>query len=312
VAYEYREFPEFSWSPSRQRQLDDCPRAYYYRYYLSWNGWLAEAAPDRRETYRLGKLTGFDALFGREIDRRAREIERAARRGSTPPSVDEMERRTRAALNDAWRSSKRERQRFEASPKQVTMLRAVYLGEDGRDEIDRVEQRLRTSLECLAAREHWRRIGACGREGRIEIPDFDSFTVDDVKVFALPDLAYVHRGTLHVVDWKSGRRGDGYRTQVLLSSFWALSTEAGREAGRAEGHLEYLSLGEEEHVEIPEDHEGRVTAVVQAGVEKMRALLRDPKLNAPLEMTAFERRESGLCRSCNFGPLCTRHRAEGR
>jgi hypothetical protein len=36
----------------------------------------------------------------------------------------------------------------------------------------------------------------------------------------------------------------------------------------------------------------------------MRALLADPERNVPLEMAAFERRESGLCRTCNFAPVC--------
>ena len=43
---------------------------------------------------------------------------------------------------------------------------------------------------------------------------------------------------------------------------------------------------------------------MHAGVAQMRALLADPEQNIPLEMSAFERRESGLCRSCNFAPLC--------
>ena len=135
MAYEYRELPEFSWSPSRQRLLDDCPRAYFYRYYLSWNGWLDDPPADSREAYRLDKLTGFDALFGLEIDKRARELERCARQGLAPPALDEMERRTRKALNDAWRSSKRQRQQFDARPKQVTMLRALYLGQDAAGEV---------------------------------------------------------------------------------------------------------------------------------------------------------------------------------
>jgi hypothetical protein len=311
VAYEYREFPEFSWSPSRQRQLDDCPRAYFYRYYLSWNGWLDDAPADSREAYRLGKLTGFDALLGLEIDRRAADLERAARTGATPPTIDEMERRTRAALNDAWRSSKRDRQRFDARPKQVTMLRAIYHGQDAQDEIERVEGRLRPSLENLASREHWPRIRECGAEGHVEIPEFGSMTVDGIKVFALPDLAYVYRATLHVIDWKSGRRGDGHQNQVLLSSFWALATPAGCDATAVEGHLEYLAIGEDEAVVIPADHAERVSVIVADGVARMRELLRDPETNAPLEMVSFARRESGLCRTCNFLPLCERHREAG-
>jgi hypothetical protein len=308
LAYEYRELPEFSWSPSRQRLLDDCPRSYFYRYYLSWNGWLDDGPADSREAYRLGKLTGFDALFGLEIDKRARELERCAREGLAPPAPDEMERRTREALNDAWRSSKRQRQQFDARPKQVTMLRALYLGRDTTAEVERVEQRLRPALENLASREHWQRLAECGADGRIELPEFASFEVDGTKVFALPDLAYVHHGTLHVIDWKSGRRSDGYETQVLLSSFWALSTPAAREAEATTGHLEYLSEGADVIVDIPEDVNGRVTAIVQAGVQKMRGLLRDVASNAPLDRESFVPHESGLCRTCNFLPLCERHR----
>jgi hypothetical protein len=312
LAYEHRELPEFSWSPSRQRLLDDWPRAYFYRYYLSWNGWLDDPPADAREAYRLGKLTGFDALFGLEIDKRALELEQCARQGLAPPTLEEMERRTREALNDAWRSSKRQRQQFDVRPKQVTMLRALYLGQDAAGEVERVEQRLRLALDNLASREHWLRIAECGADGKVELPEFASFSVDGIKVFALPDLAYVHRGTLHVIDWKSGRRSEGHQTQVLLSSFWALSTPAGREATAAAGHLEYLAEGAEVIVDIPADLAESISTIVRAGVQEMRALLRDPGSNAPLDRESFVPRESGLCRTCNFLPLCKRHRQAER
>jgi PD-(D/E)XK nuclease superfamily len=219
-----------------------------------------------------------------------------------------MERRTREALNDAWRSSKRQRQQFDVRPKQVTMLRALYLGQDTAGEVERVGQRLRPVLENLASREHWRRLAECGADGKVELTEFASFPVEGTKVFALPDLAYVHRGTLHVVDWKSGRRSEGHQTQVLLSSFWALSTPAGREAPATTGHLEYLAEGVDVTVDIAEDLAERVSAIVQAGVRGMRELLRDPASNAPLGRESFAPRESGLCRTCNFLPLCERHR----
>jgi hypothetical protein len=36
----------------------------------------------------------------------------------------------------------------------------------------------------------------------------------------------------------------------------------------------------------------------------MHALLADADRNAPLEKAAFARRESGLCKTCNFAPIC--------
>ena len=38
-------YPELSWSISRPRKLDRCPRAFYCSYYLAWNGWLDEGRP---------------------------------------------------------------------------------------------------------------------------------------------------------------------------------------------------------------------------------------------------------------------------
>ena len=42
MTFEVRPYPD-SWSISRQRKLDQCPRAYFYTYYLDWNGWLDDA-----------------------------------------------------------------------------------------------------------------------------------------------------------------------------------------------------------------------------------------------------------------------------
>lgn len=134
MAFEIHPYPEFSWSISRQRLLEQCPRAYHYRYYASWNGWLRDASEESRLAYRLSKLTGLDALLGQEIDVGAREIEAAARAGQDLPTASELAARTRAALSRAWRSS-RDRASFEASPKSVTMLRSIYVKQEPKAEV---------------------------------------------------------------------------------------------------------------------------------------------------------------------------------
>jgi hypothetical protein len=57
-------------------------------------------------------------------------------------------------------------------------------------------------------------------------------------------------------------------------------------------------------VEAAPDFRDQAAETVRAGVAQMRALLAAPERNIPLGMAAFERRESGLCRSCNFFPIC--------
>ena len=83
MTFEIKPYPEFAWSISRQRKLDQCPRALLLHLLpAGWNGWLDEAPDEARTAYRLGKLTSLDALLGQQIDERARELEAAARAGA--------------------------------------------------------------------------------------------------------------------------------------------------------------------------------------------------------------------------------------
>ena len=298
-------YPEFAWSISRQRLLEQCPRAYFYRYYASWNGWLREAPEEARLAYRLSKLTGLDALLGQEIDVRAREIEAAARAGEDPPRASELEARTRAALNQAWQSS-RDRASFEASPKLVTMLRSIYLGREPDTEVARVKEKIPLCIQNLLAVPHWERVASCGEEGCVLIPDFAHFFVGEVKAFAAADLAYVHDGTLHVIDWKTGREGDDNHLQVLLSAHCLRENDPSLAGLVTEGRVHYLGTGETLDVTIPDVLAEVARSAANEGVGLMRRYLLDPEGNVPLDAGEFNRRESGLCLSCNFAPLCER------
>ena len=310
MTFEIKPYPEFAWSISRQRKLDQCPRAYFYAYYLGWNGWLDDAPTETRVAYRLGKLTSLDALLGQQTDVRARELGAAARAGQQLPAADELETRTREALRELWTQSKNGRAAFEARPNKVTMLRSIYAGQDTQPETDRLNQKAGPSMQGLLVTSHWERLWACGDEGRVEVPAFASFPHDGVKVFAAPDLAYVEGGVLHVIDWKTGRADDSNPMQVLLQMWWALETYPELAQAIADGslevrgYLEYVAAGSAQPVEAAPGFRDRAAETVHAGVAQMRALLADPEQNIPLEMAAFERRESGLCRSCNFFPIC--------
>jgi len=310
MTFEIRPYPEFSWSISRQRKLDQCPRGYFYTYYLGWNGWLDDALTEARVAYRLGKLTSLDALLGQQVDVRARELEAAARTGAVLPEADELETRTRQALRQLWTRSKEGRAAFEARPSKVTMLRSLYMDQDTQPETDRLNEKAGPSMRGLLATSHWERLRACGGDGRVEVPDFASFQHDGIKVFAAPDLAYVHEGVLRVIDWKTGREDDTQAMQVLLQMWWALETypelaQAAADGGLdVRGCLEYVTAGRTQPVEAASGFREQAAETVRAGVAQMRALLADPERNIPLEMAAFERRESGLCHTCNFGPIC--------
>ena len=253
----------------------------------------------------MSKLTNLDALLGGEVDERAREIEACARQGRPLPTAAELEERTRQALREAWRSS-RNRRAFEARPNRTTMLRSFYLdgGSPSEEEIARVQEKLPVCMERLLDVPHWQRLRECGSEGCVPIPDFAHFFLDGIKVFAAADLAYVHDDMLFTVDWKSGRIGNDDSLQVLLQVFGLRESDDTLALLPVSASLHYLTAGDARMVSIPEELEEHVRDVVMSGVKAMRARLYDPELNVPLEMDEFERRESRLCRYCNFTPLC--------
>ena len=47
---------EFTWSASRARTFDYCPRQYWWNYYGSWGGWDRDCTREAREAYMLKNL----------------------------------------------------------------------------------------------------------------------------------------------------------------------------------------------------------------------------------------------------------------
>lgn len=81
MAYHRTEQPAFSWSHSRQRCLDACPR----RYYACHNGWERGAPPLARAAWTLKQLTAYPLALGSAVHAQARRVAEAARDGRPAP-----------------------------------------------------------------------------------------------------------------------------------------------------------------------------------------------------------------------------------
>lgn len=55
MGVQYRPYPIFSWSESRDRRFRECRRKHFFAVYLSHNGWLPDAPAARRLAWTLGK-----------------------------------------------------------------------------------------------------------------------------------------------------------------------------------------------------------------------------------------------------------------
>jgi hypothetical protein len=140
--------------------------------------------------------------------------------------------------------------------------------------------------------------------------DFSSFTMEGVKMFAIPDFAYVDEaGVPVVVDWKTGKAREGYDDQVLgyalyVSQRYKFPMEKVRAA------LVYLNEGLEHDVQVDLAALESFKQRFAESVAKMRAVLKDPATNTPQEASAFPMTENvSMCVRCAFRRPCGRTEA---
>ena len=126
TGYVRREYPEWSWSISRQQTFASCQRRYYYHYYGSHNGWEFSAEHEAALAYRLKKLTNLYMVLGDALHKSAQQIVEGIARGRAVPRAEQVEEEIRRQLRRVWRSSRDERDLFVRRPNRVDMLREFY------------------------------------------------------------------------------------------------------------------------------------------------------------------------------------------
>src|SRR5262249_5034967 len=133
------------------------------------------------------------------------------------------------------------------------------------------------------------------------------FVLDGVKVFAVPDFAYLDSdGAAMVVDWKTGKANAGHGDQVLGYAMY-VARRYGVPAQRVRTSLVYLNEGIEELVRIDEQVLMDFQERFLRSVASMRGLLIDPLGNDPQPESAFPMTEDlALCSRCAFRRACGR------
>jgi hypothetical protein len=150
----------------------------------------------------------------------------------------------------------------------------------------------------------------------VDLMDFEKsiFHLEGVKIFAVPDFAYLEKDGAVVVDWKTGRAREGYDEQVLGYALY-LSTRYGIPVSRIKASLVYLNDKVEHTVQIDERAVEGFREHFSKSIASMRALLADPATNTPLPESHFPQTDNlTACARCVFRRPCGRERmvAEAR
>lgn len=303
--YVRREYPQWSWSFSRNQMFVSCPRRYYYNYYGSHNGWEFSAPPSAALAYRLKKLTSLYLVVGDALHKSAEQIVERVVAGHDVPSVDFVEQEVRRQLRRVWISSQKDQDLFIKRPNRVDMLHEFYYGmEISEKTIEKINERVTRVSEALVQSEVWKELSKPGAE-LISCEQFDTFPINDTPVYAVPDVLYkTSSGQWIIVDWKTGEEIEDNKEQVALYALYVMKKH-GVKAESIIARLEYLSLGIGKELTFSSNELEAVQEGAIKSMEKMQKLLIDSDENRPMDKESFILTEQkSLCPWCNYYELC--------
>jgi len=291
----------FSWSNSRSRTFEECPRRYWFQYYGSWGGWSRDAPAEARELYLLKNISNLHLVAGDCVHRAIEKVLSAWQRGapSDPEAIvawckQEMQRALDESRRELWRES----------PKRFTRLFEHHYGPAPiRSDLERIAQKVGSSIRNFFSSPAFALIRESDAKRWLPIETLDSFLFEGTKVFAVPDFACRIDGDLILFDWKSGRKDSRNKDQVALYALFA-AAKWGADPAKVKGAPVYLlSGGAFEPVQVTAEDTARMGGLMRVSIAEMRRRLEDAERNVA-RREAFETRPGRVCSRCPFRGVC--------
>jgi hypothetical protein len=212
----------FTWSYSAASDFETCPRKRYWSKYAAWGGWDAKAPQTARAAYRLKLMDSRHTLAGRAVEDAVRWVLNQARQGTCPTPEQAYETIAKPLLNKAWRDSKSGD--WQRDPKKITCLHEHYYPQLHPDLDPKWPEQLRQQvIDCVAnfIATVLPRLIEVPPQAEIAVGKMESFELEKLKIFAIPDFVYVQDGVWHIHDWKAGKPQVEHRKQLGIYALWA-------------------------------------------------------------------------------------------
>jgi hypothetical protein len=293
---------EFSWSISRQKQMESCARKYFHTYYGSWGGWEMSATKEVRQTYILKNMTNLDLLAGEVVHEIITRILAGLADGNLPAEAEALDW-ARQMLRQAWIDSKS--LHWREDPKRVRNLFELYYQHPPDEiKIQHIKDKVYGSLESFYRSDAFDIIRASEIDDWLEQEKLSYFLFDGVKIYIKPDFALRRADRIVIYDWKTGREDDDVKQQLACYALYG-QHKWQCELERMDLFAVYLARQTMPRYQIlPADIE-QFQNVMRGSIRAMQGLLQDVAENIPLSREQFvPTSRKTTCRLCNFKELC--------
>ncbi len=306
MVYKHREYPEWSWSQTRDKIFKECQRKYYYQYYASHNGWLSESTEFSKLAYRLKQIANLYIVFGDALHQlMERILNDSLKSGAISIDAKVLQQKLKNYLNRAFKDSRNVTQWMQA-PKRSMMLHEMYYeGELPQNRIDKVNERI---IQCVSNLRHCFSLRELTHNNVniVEVEKLNSFVVAETPVFVKMDVLYYKPidDRWIIVDWKTGLEDEENEDQLLLYAMY-LNHKYQVPYEKTEIRLEYLLTGDCKSYRIKNAEVERISERVNGSAIQMKQLLEDKQVNKPFPEANFLASPSKMkCNGCNFREMC--------
>ena len=295
---------EFSWSISRDRIFQTCPRQYYFNYYGYWGGWETNAPQRVKQIYVLKQLKNRHMWAGAKVHDCIKHSLTNLQRGISVLDVNQIIDITLKQMREEFRSSREKR--YHTHPKTCALFEHEYdvpiSDADWRSTAVNMEQCLRN----FYSSETFDMLKELPRQMWLEVEDFSSFNLNNTKIWAVLDCSYrTEDGGITIIDWKTGRSmSEDVTMQLSCYAMYAMNKWG--VAPENVKLIEYnLLANQSAEFAIGTSEIENTKSYISGSIADMQSLLIDVGENVPKDEETFRRVEDERIRAdCSFGKVC--------
>lgn len=212
-------------------------------------------------------------------------------------------------MNEAYISSKRFKNEWEANPKKILMLSEIYYGGNlSKEKIAVIKESLDICVNNLLNSNTI--TGLSAMQSLITFKEVDEdlqhVNMNGTKIYVRLDLLYQSDNSWVITDWKTGKdtTSTDITDQLTLYALY-VSQKYGVDINNIEVCIESLLDGNFFTRSISNYNIVNMQSLISNSIDQMQSYLDDAHLNKPLPIEEFERTDKRYrCITCNFREIC--------
>jgi hypothetical protein len=296
---------ELSWSLSKNKMFEQCPRRYYYHYHFAPQAkYCSDASEDLRLAGEMRCIKSLDMWVG-EIVHGAIQWTLELINCGKAPSEKDIRSEVKRRLSEGWKASKNRLWRTCQEDIYPNLFEHYYKIPVNESTINRLKDKAYTSTSNFIKSDVFNHIGNAPQDRWLPIERYAAFRLKELLMYVKFDFAMREGKQLVVYDWKTGKPSEDTIHQLMCyAAYTADKWQVPYENVKVCAVHLYPEL---ELIEQPVTLEGidKLYTYVKRGFDAMIKCLRDPQRNIAV-MEDFPMTENLLhCAYCNFKGICS-------